>query len=288
MATLLEGRPLAEKIGAVITAEIAALKAKCGSSPKLVALQIGENASSTIYIRNQKKTAGALGIEYQLKTLSAGAPQAEAEKAIKELNADPSVTAVILQLPAPGQIDVNKLVGMIAPEKDAEGMHPQNIGKILTGKYSIGPCTAMAVMELLVSTGVDLYGKEAVIVGHSEIVGKPLSLMLLNNFATTTVCHIATSLKGSLADHVRRAEVLIAAVGKAGLIKADWVMDGAIVIDVGINKVGDRIAGDVEFEGASRKASYITPVPGGVGPLTTMMLMRNTVEQFKSQLTRTG
>ncbi len=288
MATLLEGRPLAEKIGAVITAEIVALKAKCGRAPKLVALQIGENASSTLYARNQKKTAEALGIEYQLKPLSAGAPQAEAEKAIKDLNADASVTTVILQLPAPGQIDAKKLIGMIAPEKDAEGMHPQNIGRILTGKYSIGPCTAMAVMELLVSTGVDLYGKEAVIVGHSEIVGKPLGLMLLNNFATTTICHIATSQKGSLADHVRRAEVLIAAVGKAGLIKADWVMDGAIVIDVGINKVGDRIAGDVEFEGASRRASYITPVPGGVGPLTTMMLMRNTVEQFKSQLTRMG
>ena len=288
MATLLEGRPLAEKIGAVITAEIVALKAKCGRAPKLVAVQIGENASSTLYARNQKKTAEALGIEYQLKPLLAGISQADAEKVIKDLNADTSVTAVILQLPAPGQIDVKKLIGIIAPEKDAEGMHPQNLGRILTGKYSIGPCTAMAVMELLVSTGVDLYGKEAVIVGHSEIVGKPLGLMLLNNFATTTVCHVATSQKGSLADHVRRAEVLIAAVGKAGLIKADWVMDGAIVIDVGINKVGDKIAGDVEFEGASRRASYITPVPGGVGPLTTMMLMRNTVEQFKSQLTRIG
>jgi methylenetetrahydrofolate dehydrogenase (NADP+)/methenyltetrahydrofolate cyclohydrolase len=288
MATLLEGRPLAKKIGAAIAAEVAALKVKHGSSPKLVALQMGENAASAIYVRNQKKAAEELGIEYQLKSLPAGISQAEAEKAIKALNADASVTAVILQLPAPGQIDVKRLVSQIAPEKDAEGMHPQNIGKILTGKYSIGPCTAMAVMELLASTGVNLYGKEALIVGHSEIVGKPLSLMLLNNFATTTVCHIATSQRGSLADHVRRAEILIAAVGKAALIKADWVMDGAIVIDVGINKVGDKIAGDVEFEGAARKASYITPVPGGVGPLTTMMLMRNTVEQFKSQLARTG
>lgn len=288
MATLLEGRPLAEKIGAAIAAEVTAMKAKYGGSPKLAALQIGENAASAIYSRNQKKTAEALGIEYQLKSLPAGVSQAEAERAIKDLNADGSVTAMILQLPAPGEIDVKKLIGMIAPEKDAEGMHPQNLGKILTGKYSIGPCTAMAVMELLISTGVNLYGKEAVIVGHSEIVGKPLGLMLLNNFATTTVCHIATSQKGSLAGHVQRAEILIAAAGKAGLIKADWVMDGAIVIDVGINKVGDRIAGDVEFEGASRKASYITPVPGGVGPLTTMMLMRNTVEQFKSRLERAG
>lgn len=286
MATLLEGRPLAEKIGSAITAEVAALKARHGSSPKLAALQIGENAASAIYIRNQKKAAEALGIEYQLRSLPAGVSQAEAEKAIKGLNADASVTAVILQLPVPSRIDARKLIDAIAPEKDAEGMHPQNIGKILTGKYSIGPCTAMAVMELLASTGVKLYGKEAVIVGHSEIVGKPISLMLLNNFATTTVCHIATSQRGSLEGHVRRAEILISAAGKAALIKADWVMDGAIVIDVGINKVGDRIVGDVEFEGASRKASYITPVPGGVGPITTMMLMRNTVEQFKSRLAR--
>jgi methylenetetrahydrofolate dehydrogenase (NADP+)/methenyltetrahydrofolate cyclohydrolase len=162
-------------------------------------------------------------------------------------------------------------------------MHPQNIGNIVFGKYSIGPCTAMAVMELLASTGVKLYGKEAVVIGHSEIVGKPLALMLLNNFATTTVCHIATSQRGSLAEHVQRAEVLIVAVGKAGLIKGDWVRSGAIIIDVGINKVNGKIVGDVESARASARASYMTPVPGGVGPLTTMMLMRNTIEQFKAQ-----
>jgi len=184
----------------------------------------------------------------------------------------------------PKGIDAKRLVNIIRPEKDAEGMHPENLGRILLGDYNIGPCTAMAVMALLESTGVKLYGKEAVVVGHSEIVGKPLSLMLLNKFATTTVCHIATGERGVLCEHVKRGEVLVVAVGKAALIKGGWIKEGAIVVDVGINKVGDKIVGDVEFEGASQRASYITPVPGGVGPLTTTILMRNTVELFKSQL----
>lgn len=282
-ATLLEGKPLAEKIKAGLTAEITELKAKYGRSPKLVAVQIGENASSAVYIKNQKKAAETLGIEYDLKTMPAGASQADVEKMIKDLNADKSVSAVILQMPVPKEIDAKKILNMLSPEKDAEGMHPQNIGKILLGKYSIGPCTAMAVMELLESTKVNLYGKEAVVVGHSEIVGKPLALMLLNKFVTTSVCHIATGERGVLPDHVKRAEILVVAVGKAGLVKGEWVKDGAIVIDVGINRVGDKIVGDVEFDAASQRASLITPVPGGVGPLTTTILMRNTVELFKAQ-----
>ncbi len=283
MAKLLEGKPIAEKIRALLAQEVIELKAERGVSPRLVALQIGENASSEVYIRNQKKAAESLGIEYELRSLPEGTSQAAAEKAVNDLNEDRSVTAMILQLPVPGEIDAAKISGLIAPEKDAEGMHPKNIGKIVLGKYSIGPCTSMAIMELLVSTGVKLYGKEAVVVGHSDIVGKPISLMLVNNFATTTICHIATSQLGHLADHVKRAEILIVAVGKAGLIKGDWISPGAIVIDVGINKVGDKIMGDVEFDSAETKASFITPVPGGVGPLTTIMLMRNTIEQFKAQ-----
>ncbi|MCM8760809.1 MAG: bifunctional 5,10-methylenetetrahydrofolate dehydrogenase/5,10-methenyltetrahydrofolate cyclohydrolase [Candidatus Omnitrophica bacterium] len=227
-----------------------------------------------------------MGIEYDLKTLPAALTQAEAEKLINELNADKGVTAIILQLPVPSQIDAKKLVSMVSPDKDAEGMHPQNIGKILLGKYSIGPCTPMAIMELLDSTGENLYGKEAVVVGHSEIVGKPISLMLLNRFVTTTVCHIATGERGVLPDHVKRAEILIVAVGKAGIVKGDWIKPGSIVIDVGINRVADKIVGDVEFEPAAAKAAFITPVPGGVGPLTTTILMRNTVELFKSQVSK--
>jgi methylenetetrahydrofolate dehydrogenase (NADP+)/methenyltetrahydrofolate cyclohydrolase len=157
------------------------------------------------------------------------------------------------------------------------------MGKIIFGKTGILPCTAAAVMELLTETKVDLYGKEVVIVGHSEIVGKPLSLLLLDKFATVTVCHIGTSKAGKLEEHVKKAEVLIVAVGKAGLIKGEWVKEGAVVIDVGINRVADKIVGDVEFEAAEKRASWITPVPGGVGPLTVTMLMRNLVEAAKLQ-----
>lgn len=283
-AKLLEGKPIAEKIKARVASDVAVLKAKHGRAPKLVAIQIGENASSAVYVNNQRKAAEAIGITYELKTLPAGASQAEVEALIAALNIDKAVSAIILQLPVPKEIDARKLVSSISPDKDAEGVHPQNAGKILSGKYSIGPCTAMAVMELIDASGVKLYGKEAVIVGHSEIVGKPLALMLLSKFATTTVCHIATGERGVLPEHVKRAEILVVAVGKAGIVKGDWVKDGAIVIDVGISRVGDKIVGDVEFESASKRASFITPVPGGVGPITTTMLMRNTVELFKAGL----
>jgi len=283
-ATLLEGKLIAEKLKESIKSEVGSLKAKYSHAPRLVAVQIGENASSAVYVKAQKRTAESLGIEYELVTLPDSASQPEAENLIKDLNKDTNVTAIILQLPVPKGIDAKKLSGMIAPAKDAEGIHPENLGKILLGNYRIGPCTAMAVMELLEAAKVNLYGKEAVVVGHSEIVGKPLSLMLLNKFATTTVCHIATGERGVLLEHVKNAEVLVVAVGKAGLVKGDWIKEGAIVIDVGINRVGDKIYGDVEFEAASNRASFITPVPGGVGPLTTTILMRNTLELFKAQM----
>lgn len=283
-AILLDGKMIAESIRAKIKLEVETLKAKHAKTPKLVAVQIGENASSAVYVKAQKKLADALGIEYELKTLSDTDSGAGARNLIEELNKNDDVTAIILQLPVPKGVDAKKLAGLIASSKDAESMHPENLGKILSGQYKIGPCTAMAVMEILESTKVNLYGKEAVVVGHSEIVGKPLALMLLNKFATTTVCHIATGERGALPEHVKRAEILIAAVGKPGIIKGDWIKDGAIVIDVGINRVGDKILGDVEFDGASKKAAYITPVPGGVGPLTTTILMRNTLELFKAGL----
>lgn len=281
-AALLEGKAIAEKIKANIKQEVEGLKTKCGRVPKLIALQMGENTSSAVYVKAQKKVAENLGIEYELKVLPASITQAEAEGLIGKLNNDKNTTAIILQLPAPKGIDAKRLVNLIAPGKDAEGIHPENLGRILFGQYKIGPCTAMAVMELLESLKVNLYGKEAVIVGHSEIVGKPLALMLLNKFATTTVCHIATGERGVLADHVKRAEVLVVAVGKAGIIKGEWVKEGAIVVDVGINRIADKIVGDVEFDGASARAAFITPVPGGVGLLTTMILMRNTIELFKN------
>ncbi|MDP2929351.1 MAG: bifunctional 5,10-methylenetetrahydrofolate dehydrogenase/5,10-methenyltetrahydrofolate cyclohydrolase [Candidatus Omnitrophota bacterium] len=285
-AKLLEGKIIAESLKARIKAEVEGLKAKTGRVPKLAALQIDENASSAIYVKAQKRAAEDLGLEYEFVEMPIETSHAEAEELIKNMNNDSRITAIILQLPVPRGIDAKKLINLISPAKDAEGVTPENLGHILLGDYKIAPCTAMAVGELLESTKIDLYGKEAVIVGHSTIVGKPISLILLNKFATTTVCHIATAERGVLSDHVKRAEILIVAVGKPGIVKGDWIRDGAIVIDVGMNRVGDRILGDVEFETALKRASYITPVPGGVGPLTTTILMRNVVELFKDVIAR--
>ncbi|MBP7216712.1 MAG: bifunctional 5,10-methylenetetrahydrofolate dehydrogenase/5,10-methenyltetrahydrofolate cyclohydrolase, partial [Candidatus Omnitrophica bacterium] len=226
--------------------------------------------------------AESLGIVYQLHALGQQITETQLIEVIQKLNADTSVHGIIVQMPLPAQIDYKKVSYYINPDKDVEGMHPANIGKILFGKARMLPCTPAAVMELLKESGVDLYGKEVVVVGHSEIVGKPLALLLLEHFATVTVCHIGTSKAQKLQEHVQRAEILIVAVGKAGLIKGNWIKEGALVIDVGINRVGDKIVGDVEFQEAQQRASMITPVPGGVGPLTVTMLMRNLLEATKA------
>lgn len=282
-AKLLEGKTIAGKIKEELKKEVESLKKEHGSSPKLVSIQVGENAASAVYIKSQIKTAENLGIEYELKTLSSSATQDGLIKEVETLNGNKDVSGIIVQLPLPKGIDHRRVMSAIAPEKDAEGMHPENLGHVLLGDAKLAPCTARAAMELIESTGVKLYGKEAVIVGHSEIVGKPLSMLLLNKFVTTTVCHIATGERGVLPEHVKKAEILVVAVGKAGLVKGDWIKEGAIVIDVGINRVGDKLVGDVEFEKAKERAVYITPVPGGIGPLTVTMLMRNVVSAFKIQ-----
>lgn len=284
MAKLLEGKPIAEKIKEEIRRQILSLKSK----PVLASVMAGDNAGAEAYVRSQQKSAQSLGIDYQFHKLARDTAEGQLIEFIQKLNSDNSVNGIIIQMPLPAQIDYKNISQFISPEKDIEGVHPANIGKIVfgvsTGKAGLLPCTAAAVMELLKETGVDLYGKEAVVVGHSEIVGKPLALLLLDKFATVTVCHIGTSKAGKLEEHVKKAEVLIVAVGKAGLIKGEWIKEGAIVIDVGINRVGDKIVGDVEFETAEKHASYITPVPGGVGPLTVTMLMRNLVSAAKSQI----
>ena len=191
----------------------------------------------------------------------------------------------MIQMPLPAQIDARLMSRYISPLKDVEAVHPQNMGEIVFGSAKILPCTAAACMEILNSIdSLDLHGKEAVVVGHSEIVGKPLALMLLNKFVTTTVCHIATGERGTLPEFVKSAEILIVAVGKAGLIKGEWIKEGAIVVDVGINRVEGKLVGDIEFDKAQEKASYITPVPGGVGPLTVAMLMKNLVTAYKQQM----
>lgn len=279
MAKLLEGRPIAERIKEELKAEINSL----GIKPVLASIQVGENVGAETYVKSQKKTAQDLGIDYQFYKLEANITESKLIEFIEKLNLDKNINGIIIQMPLPTQIDYKKISQFILPDKDIEGMHPVNIGKIIFGKAKILPCTPQAVMELLKQTGVDLYGKEVVVVGHSEIVGKPLALLLLDKFATVTVCHIGTSSAGKLEEHVKNAEVLIVAVGKANLIKGNWIKEGSIVIDVGINRVDDKIVGDVEFIEAQKRASWITPVPGGVGPLTVIMLMRNLVEATKLQ-----
>jgi methylenetetrahydrofolate dehydrogenase (NADP+)/methenyltetrahydrofolate cyclohydrolase len=281
-AELLKGAPIAERIREELAAEMAALKAK-GVTPSLAALQVGENPASAVYVGQQRKNAEKLGISYRLEELPADSSQKFVADFIGKLNQDPSVTGIILQMPVPEGFDARALQALIDPAKDVEGVSPANMGWVVFGRPTLAPCTALGVVELINSTGVELYGKEVVVVGHSDIVGKPVALLLLDKFATTTVCHIGTGERGVLPDHVKRAEILVVAVGKAGLIKGEWVKEGAIVVDVGINRVGDKLVGDVEFEPAAERAAYITPVPGGVGPLTVTILMRNTVAAAKRQ-----
>jgi len=275
-ARILSGKEIAEKIKQDVKKELEILKEK-GIKPKLVAVQVGENPSSRVYLNAQKKSCEAMGIEHEVKNVNQDATENELIQFMHTLNNDSSITGIILQLPLPQGIDVRKVQSNIAVEKDVEGVNPANLGWIVYGRPLLAPCTALAVKELIDSTGVDLYGKEVVMVGHSDIVGKPVSMLLVDKFATVSICHIGTSEKGMLETHVRMAEILIVAVGKAHLIKGDWVKEGSIVIDVGINKLGDKIVGDVEFDIAKERAWWITPVPGGVGPVTTAILLRNTI-----------
>ena len=282
-AQLLSGKEIAGKIKESLTAEVTGLKEKHGRAPVLAAVQLGENPGSAVYVKSQKNNAEKLGLEYQLHQLADSTTQKELIDFIEKLNRDDKVDGIILQMPVPDGIDGCTAVQHISPDKDAEGMHPENLGKVVLASGALAPCTPQAVMELIAASGIDLYGKEAVVVGHSEIVGKPVSLLLLEKFATTTVCHIGTGERGNLPDHVKRAEVLVVAVGVPGLVKGDWIKEGAVVIDVGINRVDGKIVGDVEFELASQRAAFITPVPGGVGPLTVTMLLRNVIQSFKNK-----
>ncbi len=282
-AHILNGTALAKKLKDDLKKEVARLKETFSGVPHLVNVMVGSDPGSCAYANSQKKTAEYIGIKYELELLPEDTTQAKLINIIKKLDANAGIHGIMIHKPIPTHIDYRSVANYVASSKDLEGINITNIGKMMLGQTRIIPCTPAAVMEHIRSTGVKLSGKEAVVVGHSEIVGKPLSLLLLAQDATVTVCHLATSQAGRLAEHVGRADVLVVAVGKASLIKGPWIKEGAIVIDVGINKVGSRIVGDVEFESASQRASFITPVPGGVGPVTVVMLMRNGIEAFKIQ-----
>ncbi|HOJ30410.1 MAG TPA: bifunctional 5,10-methylenetetrahydrofolate dehydrogenase/5,10-methenyltetrahydrofolate cyclohydrolase [bacterium] len=281
-AQILAGKEIAEKIKQTVKKDLEQLKAD-GIIPKLVAVQVGENPSSLVYLNAQKKSCQAMGIEHEVKNLDGNISESDLIQFIKNLNADRTTTGIILQMPLPAGMDVRKVQSTISPEKDVEGVNPANLGWIVYGKPVLAPCTALAVKELIDSTGINLYGKEVVMVGHSDIVGKPVALLLVDKFATVSICHIGTSDSGMLETHIKRAEILVVAVGKAHLVKGSWIKKDAIVVDVGINKLGDKIVGDVEFDTAKENASWITPVPGGVGPVTTAILLRNTVLAAKMQ-----
>jgi len=283
-AKIIDGRAVAKKVKEELNKEIVELKEKHKCSPSLLAVQVGENPASASYLKSQKRGCDEVGIDYQVQQLPKDISESELIRFIQEKNQDDKTAGIILQMPLPEQINAEKVQEAIAPSKDVEGVNPQNMGQLIYGWPGLVPCTALAVMELIKSTGTSIKGKQVTLVGHSSLVGKPLTLLLLSSpfdSATTTVCHIATR---DLASNTRRAEILIVAVGKPGLITGDMVKEGAIVIDVGINRVEGKIVGDVVFEEAKEKASMITPVPGGVGPVTAAMLLKNTVVAWKIQL----
>ena len=286
-AEMLRGEPVAERMKDEVKNQVDALS----SPPRLAAVLASDNPGAKYYAKSQEKACGEVGIEYELHELDSDASGDEIEAYVQDLNDSDEVNGIILLMPVPEGVNARKVQQTIDPAKDAEGVHPANIGKLFYGDFSLAPCTPRAVIELLNEAEVDLSGKETVVVGHSEIVGKPTLTMLLKsemNSPTVTCCHIATE---DLAFHTRRAEVLIVAAGKAGLVSGDMVKDGAVVIDVGINRVkveedGEtktRVVGDVETDAAGEKASIITPVPGGVGPVTTAGLLLNTARCARLQ-----
>jgi len=293
-AKLIEGAPLATQIRAEIARQVQALK-DAGKRVKLACIQVGDKPESLLYVKNQQRVCGTVGIDFEMIHLPDSISQGGIVQKIHELNANPEVTGMILELPLPSRINTFLCQRAIDPQKDAEGVHPVNLGLLVYGIAHHAPCTAMAAYQMIKSTQVELRGKEVTVVGHSQIVGKPISLMLLHDFCTVTTCHIATR---DLKAHTLNADVLIVAVGKPNLIKADMVKPGAMVIDVGVNRVqvldANRQAvlnekgkptyktvGDVDFEKVKDVAEWITPVPGGVGPVTVTMLLRNVVEAAK-------
>lgn len=283
MPQILDGKILAEKLKISLKEDVASLKKRHGAVPHLISLLVSDDPVAAAYANSQKRVAEHIGIAYDLKILPASTSAQALVEEISKLNFDKKVDGIMLFKPLPEQLNYQELVNLIAVSKDVEGVNITNIGNLVMGDFDLVPCTPAAAMEHIRSTGVSIAGKEAVVVGRSEIVGKPLSLLLLKENATVTICHSGTSKAGKLEEHVKRADIVVAAVGQPGFVKGAWIKPGAIVIDVGINKVGDKIVGDVEFDEAAKRAAFITPVPGGVGPVTVVMLMKNVVGAFKLQ-----
>ena len=276
-ANILDGKKLSAEIRTSIKKETARLKKK-GIVPGLAVILVGDNPASKIYVGQKEKGCLEAGFASYLHRQPSSTTQGDLLDLIGRLNNDGAVHGILVQLPLPPRIDPDTILAAIRPEKDVDGFHPINIGRLAAGLPCSAPCTPKGILRLLKTTGLPLAGKEAVVIGRSNIVGKPVGMMLLSESATVTICHSKTD---KLAEHVRRADILVAAIGKPKYITAAMVKEGAVVIDVGINRLEEGLVGDVDYGPVAEKASWITPVPGGVGPMTIAMLLENTLEQAK-------
>ena len=275
MAHIIDGKAISAAVRGEIKENTQALIAKTGVTPGLAVIIVGEDPASQVYVRNKRRACEEVGFYSEAYELPAETTQAELETLLDKLNADPNIHGILVQLPLPSHLDENAVLLRIDPKKDVDAFHPYNVGRIMIGDYAFLPCTPAGVMELLRRTGIDCAGKSCVVVGRSNIVGKPQAMLLLQANGTVTVCHSRTK---DLAAITREADILVVAIGRADFITGDMVKEGAVVIDVGMNRRPDgKLTGDVDFATVAPKASHITPVPGGVGPMTITMLMQNTL-----------
>ena len=280
MANLIDGKAVSAKVKAAVKAETEELKAK-GISVGLAVVIVGDNPASRVYVNNKKKACAEVGFESFEYALPEETSQAELLALVEKLNNDDRVNGILVQLPLPKQINENAVINAIRPDKDVDAFHPENVGHIMIGDYSFLPCTPAGVMELIADTGVDVCGKNCVVIGRSNIVGKPMAMLLLHENGTVTICHSRTK---NLAEICSQADILVAAVGRPKFVTADMVKEGAGVIDVGMDRdENGKLCGDVDFENVKEKCSFITPVPGGVGPMTISTLMKNTLKACKIQ-----
>ena len=280
MAQLLDGKIMAAELEEQLKNRVEALKEK-GLTPGLTVILVGDDPASQTYVSNKEKACARLGIHSDTLRMPAETTQEELEAEIIRANADPAIHGILVQLPLPRHLDSDRALSLILPEKDVDGFHDINAGRLSRGMDCVVACTPKGALHMLKTAGIPIAGKEAVVIGRSNIVGKPMALLLLQENATVTVCHSRTA---NLAEHTRRADILVAAIGKPRFVTADMVKEGAAVIDVGINRVDGKLCGDVDFEAVKEKAAYITPVPGGVGKMTIAMLMDNTVAAAEKAL----
>ena len=274
----MDGKALAREVQEQLKTDVEAFKAERGYAPGLAVVLVGEDPASQVYVRNKERMAKRIGMYSEVYRLDAATSMEELLKLIDKLNRDPAIHGILVQSPPPPHIDENTVIRAIDPKKDVDGMHPYNSGLLLMAEKAPVSCTPKGIMRMLTNAGIDPAGKSAVVIGRSILVGKPIANLLLNANATVTICHSRTR---NLSEITKTADILVVAVGRARFITGDMIRQGATVIDVGINRIDDHLIGDVDFESAEKAAGYITPVPGGVGPMTIVMLMENTLEAAK-------